>query len=240
MKAGKNLFTRKFSDMTQVEEGIVPKIAELYPMLKELAVQEGDDQQKFDKIAESLKAIYDVIEGTEGTHVAITRTEQLAKAIIIYYKRDTAARGLVGFKYGKRGVNSLAAEDAGTNENVWEWEAKQASDFIDTLVRKKALRKDPYDNLKPIEYVPMTLVDTVGEKIHFIPGTKVPKPNMYTSEGNIANSEKFKEAMEADDKDVLLELLMKFGPIAIGIAAALLVYTAYEKENDVFKIKEAA
>jgi hypothetical protein len=232
VRAGQKLLERKFSDHASTEKTVVPKIMELYPTLKQLAADtKGDEGQKFEKISEILKEIHDTIQQGEGTDVALLRSEELATAIIFYFKKDSGTDIPVVGKYWERGFNSIAAEDLGRAMDVWEWETQEIHKFLDVLVKNKVLREDPYERDKPIEFIPQTKVDTLAEEIIFDNWLTRAKPTIFNADGEVADIDRIRDELGADTLRNIVAVFMKYGIMAVAIAFSAILLAAFNAEK---------
>lgn len=150
--AGARIIPRSIKDIAVIEQALTTEcLLKLHPVLAEIAANGKKDISPVIQMFQRIKLAYGDVHGYElGYEV----THKIAAAVITYFKKDTMSKGLLGLlRFGQK--SSIAAEVAGRSGAVWEWEAIDIDNFINTLESHRLLPRDQYDHSKPPAYEPI-------------------------------------------------------------------------------------
>lgn len=165
---GESVLKRAVGDVAGVEEGVVKPVLELVKKLRDMAINGKKD---FGPIVEIIGKVYSTLDGIIGTGYANELACDIAAMTVMYMKKDTAARALMGLGGAGR-FNSMAAESAGKRVGVWEWDSADIDRFFFALEARGVVNSTPYNIAQepgkeplyvniPFKKEPVKLPDTI-------------------------------------------------------------------------------
>lgn len=137
---GQSVLARSIRDIASVEENVSKPIGELVGKLRDMAINGKKD---FGPIIEIIFKVNRALDGIIGIPYANELSSKLAQMTIMYMKKDTQARALMGV-LGTGRFNSMAAESAGKKVGVWEWDSSEIDRFIFALESRGIVPGTPY------------------------------------------------------------------------------------------------
>jgi hypothetical protein len=148
---GQSVLKRAISDISSVEENVVKPITQLVAKLRDMGINGKKD---FGPVIEIIQKTYSALDGIIGFNYANEMASRLASLTIMYMKKDTQARALMGLG-GIGKYNSMVAEAAGKKVGVWEWDSADIDRFITALEARGLVPATPYNIAATPEPEPM-------------------------------------------------------------------------------------
>jgi hypothetical protein len=134
-------------------------------------------------------------------------TYKVATLVINYFQKDTISKPFLGLlSVGK--MSSMAAEYAGSNSAVIQWDSRQIGNFITALESVHLIPKQPYDLTKKPEYTDIWIIN---------PFTKKPM-NTHFKKRKVDwefNGSKLRREHGANFGGISFDYLSQFGPIVL-------------------------
>lgn len=213
--AGESVFHRTIKDNSLIEEEVSKKFQEHIMLLRKVAT---DPNKDISKLIENLSKIRKNIAILHGDPFAWEQTSKLVISTIDYFRKDYVGRlfwGLGGI--GRK--NSLAAENEGTWRGIWEWGNEDIDRFIIECERERILPKYARD---------LKLTPEVEEKSFL--GFKY-KVVTHKIDDKILTGHKVREMAGATRGDITRGILLKLGPLILGLVLFNAIKKALEEEK---------
>jgi len=200
----------------------VEKIQETLHQLPEVLAAVAIKEHSYEPLVELIKGVKEGLQSVHGEAKATKLASDLAVLTTFYFKKDlNAINPLQPFLTGKRREpHSLAAEFAGASSRVWEW------DNLDIYSFSKALEA----------------ADVLPRRAHSIASrdTKVKRGGIFKSsrqieyheDDGIVTSEDFRKMVGATWGGVGRDMLIKYGPAAVGGIAIFTAIMAWKAINE--------
>jgi len=216
--AGERVPARALGDINAVEKNVANSILQLFTTIRQASIDGKKDFSEIVKLIGKAQEQVDVLQGREPSQKL---AHHMAAVAISFFKKDTAARGLLGIiGTGKR--NSIAAEFAGRSSAVWQWESKEIDAFCTALETAHILPKPPYEIQKPPTFEPIVW------KIPLL-GKDVKLPLKRRKPDYIWNGTKLRKEFGGDWKSKTFDLVNQYVPIALAILLFYYLQKAYKE-----------
>lgn len=204
--AGERAPARAFADIGFTEAKTCQVFSAYFEKLKHAAT---DGKHDFSALVHDIAVAKEQLEVDIDPEHALKIAHHMAALTISFFKKDTLARMLITkpFMIGRK--NSLAAEFAGTNRGVWEWNVREVDFFISALESQYVLPKEPFEAGKPPKMeikefkIPLPLLDKLAFKY------KVRKPDLEFFGGRL------RKEFGASGGHIAVEMLNTYIPIAL-------------------------
>ena len=138
---GQSVLKRALGDINSTEQNLVKPIGEFVKKIRDMAINGKKD---FSPIIEIIGKVWGSMDGIIGFPYANELASKLASMTIMYMKKDTQARALMGVG-GLNRFNSMAAESAGKKVGVWEWDSADIDRFVTALETGGFVPPNPYN-----------------------------------------------------------------------------------------------
>lgn len=138
---GESVLARSLRDIANVEKNVSGPITEFVSKLRAMAI---DGKKDFGPIIEIISKAWGALDGIIGFPYANELASNIAQMTIMYMKKDTQARALMGVG-GIGRFNSMAAEGAHKKLGVWEWDSADIDRFITALEARNLVPGTPYN-----------------------------------------------------------------------------------------------
>lgn len=139
---GESVLVRSLRDIAGVEKNVTGPITEFVSKLRDMAINGKKD---FGPIIEIISKVWGGMDGIIGFPYANELASNIASMTIMYMKKDTQARALMGLGGAGR-FNSMAAEAAHKKVGVWEWDSTDIDRFISALEVRGLVPGTPYNS----------------------------------------------------------------------------------------------
>lgn len=204
--AGERVPARALGDINAIEKNVSNSILQLFTTIRQTSI---DGKKDFSEIVKLIGKAQEQMDAFHGREASQKLAHHMAAVSIAFFKKDTAARELLGiFGTGKR--NSLAAEFAGRSGAVWEWDSREIDAFCTTLETAHILPKIPYEIQKTPTYEPVMWEVPILKKKIKLPFERK-KPD-YTYYGN-----RLRKEFGGDWKSKSYDLINKYIPIFLAV-----------------------
>jgi len=218
-EGGPNVLSRVLGDISAMEQSVITPLMKFHELLHNVAISGKPDFGEIVKYIGSVKStIQGIISADYGQEVAT----QLAALTITYFKRDDVARVLGGALSVNR-LNSMAAEVAGRSTSVWEWDSLTIDKFNVALENAKILPREPYDLSKPPKMQPVYI------KVPFTKDKIIKTPFKRRKEDYFWTSDKLRDRFGANGKDILFDIIHKYGPMTLAIIFLFWLKKSFEE-----------
>ncbi len=150
---GESVLARSLRDVAAVEKGVSEPITQLVKTLRDMAINGKKD---FGPVIEIIQKVWGAMDGIIGFPYANELASNLASMTIMYMKKDTQARAMMG-AFGIGRFNSMAAESVHRKTGVWEWDSSDIDRFITALEARNLVPGTPYNIASEPEKEPVYL-----------------------------------------------------------------------------------
>lgn len=220
--SGERTIARAMQDIANIEDKVSNVFADYWVKLKNVSV---DGKKDFHSLIHDIEIAKEQLELDVGPDHAEKIAHHMAAVTIAYFKKDTVGRNIFtrALLLGSGRKYSIAAEFAGTNRGVWEWNVNDIANFINTLEAQSVLPKDPVPAGVPLEYEVHNVEFTIPftKKKITLPikhRTIVPEREWY--------GKKLREDMGATNWHIAAEFANKYLPIIAGVALYIYIKDA--------------
>lgn len=219
--AGPRVVPRALSEIGVMEQKVINPLLTFHNVLHQISI---DGKHDFSEIIKIIKTAKEALQGAIGLEYGQQVAYYLAAAAISYFKKDTVAKALFGAFTMER-LNSMAAEVAGRNATVWEWEARDIDRFCLTLETQNILKRNPYDLAVPnseATYEPVW-ISLFGKPIKL--------PLKRRKRDFRINSRMLRDKFGGGVKHIIFDIINKYLPLAALFILWKLINDAI-KENE--------
>jgi len=225
--SGERTIARAMQDIANIEDKVSNTFADYWVKLKTVSV---DGKKDFHSLVHDIEVAKEQLEVDVGPPHAEKIAHHMAAVTIAYFKKDTVGRNIFtrALLLGAGRKYSIAAEFAGTNRGVWEWEVNDIANFINTLEAQSVLPKDANEAGMPVEY------ETKNMEIK-VPFRKEPITLPFKTKQIVQERKwyggKLREDFGATNSHIAVEFANKYLPIIAGVALFMYIKEAMEEAS---------
>jgi hypothetical protein len=229
---------RAAGDIAMVESDVTQSLIGILAKMKTVAVAHGDKRDTSGLI-ELIQKAKTAIEKVHGVEPGEKLAYNLTKLVITYFRKDDIARPWLGLA-GVNRKNSMAAELIGKAQGVWEWDSVDIDNFLTSIESAMILRKSPlhFGSFNVDKQYVREPIKMFGKELpQELFGMKLPFTSFKKPKDSQVNfSRKMRENVRAMPKDIVYDLMNKYGLLAF---IALLYSWMSKSFEENFKNKES-